>query len=142
MPLKIIGAGVGRTGTHSLKLALEELGFGPCYHMEELIMHNPQNVKYWVDAKAGKPVDWEEVFKGFQSGVDLPIFFFYKDLMKKYPDAKVILTTRNPDSWYKSFGDTIINAGKPSFGVQLKNLPSSIISKPSDVAIQTIPALS
>lgn len=116
MPLKIIGAGVGRTGTHSLKLALEELGFGPTYHMEELIMHNPQNIKYWLDAKNGKQVDWEEVFNGFQSAVDLPTFFFYKELMKVYPNAKVILTTRDPESWYKSFGDTIIHNSSPTFG--------------------------
>ncbi|HYV94490.1 MAG TPA: sulfotransferase [Chitinophagales bacterium] len=116
MSLKIIGAGVGRTGTHSLKIALEELGFGKCYHMEELLMHNPQNVKYWEDAKAGKPVNWEELFNGFQSAVDIPTFYFYKELMKVYPGAKVILTTRNEDSWYKSFGDTIVHSSKPSFG--------------------------
>lgn len=116
MPLKIIGAGVGRTGTHSLKLALEELGFGKCYHMDELIAYNPQNVKYWVDARAGKTVNWEELFDGFQSAVDIPTFYFYKEFMKLYPEAKVILTTRNPESWYKSFGDTIIRSSKPSFG--------------------------
>lgn len=115
MPLKIIGAGLGRTGTHSLKLALEELGFGKCYHMDELIGHTPQNVSYWIDAKAGKTVNWEELFNGFQSAVDIPTFYFYKEFMKIYPDAKVILTTRNADSWYKSFGDTIIKQAKPDF---------------------------
>lgn len=116
MSLKIIGAGIGRTGTHSLKLALEELGFGPCYHMEELIVHHPENIKYWIDAKAGKPTNWDKVFDGFQSAVDLPTFFFYKELMNAYPNAKVILTMRNPESWYKSFGDTIIHNSNPSIG--------------------------
>jgi hypothetical protein len=116
MPLKVIGAGVGRTGTHSLKLALEELGFGKCYHMDNLITESPQDVSYWSDAKAGKPVNWEELFKGYQSAVDIPTFYFYKELMKIYPDAKLILSTRNPEGWYKSFGDTIIRQSKPGLG--------------------------
>jgi hypothetical protein len=116
MPLKIIGAGLGRTGTHTLKLALEELGFGKCYHMEELVMHHPENIHYWADAKAGKTVNWEELFMGFQSAVDIPTFYFYKDFMKLYPGSKVILTVRNPESWYKSFNDTIIRQSKPSLG--------------------------
>lgn len=119
MALKVIGAGVGRTGTHSLKFALEELGFGKCYHMEELVAHHPENVTYWQDAKAGKPGKWDELFDGFQSAVDIPTFCFYKELMKKYPDAKVILSVRDPESWYKSFGDTIIKGSKPGIGQML-----------------------
>lgn len=116
MPLKVIGAGMGRTGTHSLNLALEELGFGKCYHMEELVMHQPEDIVYWENAKAGKPVNWDQLFSGFQSAVDIPTFIFYKELMQKYPGAKVILTVRNPDSWYKSFCDTIIRQAKPGIG--------------------------
>src|SRR5438046_4560925 len=84
--------------------------------MSKMITVKPDEVIYWADAKAGKPVNWEELFNGYQSAVDIPTFYFYKDLMKVYPDAKVILTLRNPDSWYKSFGDTIIPQSKPSFG--------------------------
>ncbi len=116
MAIKIIGAGMGRTGTHSLKLALEELGYGKCYHMEDLIGLHPENVTFWQDLRAGKPVDWEGFFDGYQAAVDVPTFMHYRDFMEHYPDAKVILTVRDRESWYKSFGDTIIKSAKPSFG--------------------------
>ena len=115
MALKIIGTGFGRTGTHSLKLALEELGFSKCYHMDNLIMEQPSDVIVWEEAFAGKPVNWDSLFSGYQAAVDIPTNFFYKELMQKYPDAKMIHTIRNPESWYKSFGDTIIQQSKPSF---------------------------
>ncbi|MBK9731260.1 MAG: sulfotransferase family protein [Chitinophagaceae bacterium] len=115
MSLKIIGTGLGRTGTHSLKLALEELGFSKCYHMENL-MEQPDDIYYWEDARAGKPVDWDTLFTGYQAAVDIPAFIYHKELLQKYPDAKMIHTTRDPESWYKSFGDTIIRATRPSFG--------------------------
>lgn len=115
MALKIIGTGMGRTGTHSLKLALEELGFSKCYHMEELVNH-PSDITYWEDAYAGKAVNWDELFSGYQAAVDIPAFIFYKELMLQYPEALFIHTTRDPDSWYKSFGDTIIKQSKPSIG--------------------------
>jgi len=120
MALKIIGAGFGRTGTHSLKLALEELGFDRCYHMDNLIMETPEDVSYWMDARDGRPVNWDKLFDGFQSAVDIPTFLFYKELMQKYPEAKVILTVRNPESWYKSFNDTIIHQSKPNVGRMLR----------------------
>lgn len=115
MPLQIIGAGIGRTGTHSLKLALEELGFGKCYHMDSLIS-NPEQVTFWKNLKAGNNLDWDSFFTGYQSSVDIPTYYHYKIFMKQYPAAKVILTVRDPDSWYKSFNDTIIKKSKPSFG--------------------------
>jgi hypothetical protein len=62
MSIRIIGAGFGRTGTHSLKLALEELGFGKCFHMEDLVLNRPGDVTFWKDLKAGRPVDWEKFF--------------------------------------------------------------------------------
>ena len=119
MALKVIGTGFGRTGTMSLKLALEELGFGNCYHMYELIQH-PGDLPYFEKAKKGEAVDWDELFNGYQSAVDFPIILFYEDLIKKYPDAKIIQTTRDPESWYKSFCDTILWAGNPSFLRKLK----------------------
>lgn len=114
MALKVIGTGMGRTGTHSLKLALEELGFSKCYHMENL-MDNPSDITYWEDAYAGKPINWDELFTGYQAAVDIPTFIFHKELLLKYPDAKFVHTTRNAESWYKSFGDTIVRQTKPSF---------------------------
>ena len=116
MSIKIIGAGIGRTGTHSLKLALEELGFGKCYHMDELIFHHPEKLSFWKEVKAGKKVDWDAFFTGYQASVDIPTFVHYKELMQVYPDAKVILTVRDPESWYRSFGETIIRKSKPTIG--------------------------
>ncbi|WP_300380180.1 sulfotransferase family protein [Henriciella sp.] len=104
--MKIIGAGLGRTGTMSLKLALEQLGFGPCYHMEAVFNDLEKRVPQWNGALAGKP-DWEEIFDGFSSSVDWPTAGFYEELYTAYPDAKYILSTRSPESWAASFGGTI-----------------------------------
>ena len=106
MPLSVIGAGFGRTGTMSLKLALEQLGFGPCYHMVE-VLKNPKAPGYWEDAADGKAVDWEQVFAGYHSTADWPSTTFYKELADRYPDAKVILTVRDPEAWYASTQATI-----------------------------------
>jgi len=109
MSLRVIGAGIGRTGTTSLKLALEELGLGDCYHMEELFQR-PADARVWLDAADGKPVEWDALFQGFQSAVDLPAFVFYEDLMAHYQDAQVILTLRDPESWHQSASKTIFRA--------------------------------
>jgi hypothetical protein len=106
MPLKIIGAGLGRTGTLSLKAALEELGFGKCYHMIE-VLGNPGQTAIWNAAAEGKPMDWDAVFQGYQATVDWPACNFYEELMRRYPDAKVILTVREPERWYDSARQTI-----------------------------------
>lgn len=111
--LKVIGAGFGRTGTLSLKAALEELGFGPCYHMVE-VLTRPTNLPYWVAAMQGKAVDWHEVFQGYQATVDWPACAFYKELMQVYPDAKVLLSVRDPEKWYESTANTIYKIGKAS----------------------------
>lgn len=104
--MKVIGTGVGRTGTMSLKLALEQLGVGPCYHMVEVLNDMETRVPHWEAALAGTP-NWEETFKGFQSGVDWPVAGFFKELYTAYPDAKFILSTRSSESWAASFGSTI-----------------------------------
>jgi hypothetical protein len=106
MPLKIIGAGLGRTGTLSLKAALEELGFSKCYHMAEVVA-NPSHVQFWSAAARGESVDWETLFEAYQATVDWPACSFYRELMDRYPDAKVILTLRNPERWYESARQTI-----------------------------------
>ncbi|MBN1453637.1 MAG: hypothetical protein JW963_21655 [Anaerolineales bacterium] len=106
MALKVIGAGFGRTGTRSLKTALEELGFGKCYHMEEVIK-NPRHMKYWGKIMEGDKADWEALFKGYQSATDWPTAAYYRDLMDVYPDAKIILTVRDPESWHKSIMNTV-----------------------------------
>ncbi len=106
MSLKVIGAGFGRTGTLSLKTALEQLGFGKCHHMEEVIPDRRQ-VKFWHDISQGKDVDWGEVFQGFESCVDWPSSTFFVELHQRYPDSKVILTIRDPERWYESTAETI-----------------------------------
>lgn len=112
MALKVIGAGFGRTGTLSLKAALEELGFGPCYHMVELLAQ-PERVTHWEAAEKGQPVDWNALFEGYSAGVDFPVYRQYQELAAFYPQAKVILTVRNPEAWYKSALDTIYSASVP-----------------------------
>lgn len=103
--VKIIGAGFGRTGTASMKAALEHLGFGPCYHMFEVIAE-PERMRDWARALDG-PVDWDQVLGGYRSTVDWPGCTFWRELMVAYPDAKVLLTTRDPQRWYDSTFDTI-----------------------------------
>jgi hypothetical protein len=93
MTLKVIGAGLGRTGTLSLKAALEALGFGPCHHMMELLPR-PERHGYWEDAALGRPVAWDKVFEGFSSTVDWPYCNFYRELSVVYPEAKFILPAR------------------------------------------------
>ena len=107
MPLEIIGPGFGRTGTNSLKLALERLGFGPCHHMFEVRDH-PEQLPNWVAAARGERVDWDDVFRGYRSQVDWPGARYWRELMRHYPKAKVILTVRDPDEWFDSVQATIV----------------------------------
>jgi hypothetical protein len=107
MALKVIGAGLGRTGTLSIKLALEQLGFGPCYHMTEVLM-DPSRALSWVRAADGRP-DWSETFNGFESTVDYPGCAFWRDLSQFYPSAKILLSVRNPQDWFDSTQQTIFS---------------------------------
>ncbi|HEY7328844.1 MAG TPA: sulfotransferase [Gemmataceae bacterium] len=109
MSLKVIGAGFGRTGTQSLQAALEELGFTRCYHMTEVFAH-PEHAAAWSAARRGEPVDWDALFAGYQAAVDWPPCAFYRELMERYPDAKVILTVRDAHKWYESALQTIYYA--------------------------------
>jgi hypothetical protein len=104
--VEVIGAGVGRTGTYSLKLALEQLGFGPCYHMEEVLKDPGRQVPMWSAAARGT-VDWQAILAGYRSAVDWPAAAFWHELADAYPEAKVILTTRSAESWCDSYLETI-----------------------------------
>ncbi len=106
MGLKVIGAGFGRTGTLSLKFALERLGFDKCYHMMEMPLV-PEHIPIWRSAAAGQTVDWETLFKGYQAAVDWPSCNFWRQQLQVFPDAKVILTRRDPEQWYSSVMHTI-----------------------------------
>jgi len=104
--MHVIGAGVGRTGTYSLKLAINQLGFGPCHHMEAVIQDMPAQVPLWSDAVDDRP-DWNAIYRGFESAVDWPTACFFRELAKAYPAAKFVLTLRDPDKWADSFAATI-----------------------------------
>jgi hypothetical protein len=104
--VKVIGAGFGRTGTMSLKVALETLGFNPCYHMTEVFAH-PKHSGFWVSAWRGEPADWDGVLGGYDAAVDWPACTFYEELMERHPNAKVILSVRDPERWYESVRNTI-----------------------------------
>lgn len=106
MALRVVGAGVGRTGTMSLKLALERLLGAPCYHMVEVFQH-PGHADAWRRAALGEAVDWDALFEGFVAGVDWPIGSFWPEMMRQYPDALVLLSLRDPDEWWKSASETI-----------------------------------
>lgn len=107
--LQVIGAGFGRTGTMSLKLALEQLGFGPCHHMIEVI-RSPEQVDFWEAAANGAAGDWEAALGGYRSAVDWPTAHYWRELSEAYPDARIILSHRTPESWWASFSDTILKA--------------------------------
>lgn len=104
--LKIIGAGFGRTGTLSIRYALEELGYGPCYHMKAALTR-PWHIPFWLKAIDGKKVNWKRFFRKYSSTIDWPACEFYKELMEEFPDAKVILNIREPNEWYESALRTI-----------------------------------
>ena len=115
MEIRVIGAGLARTGTMSMKAALEELGFTRCYHMIDLL-GQPEQVHYWEAASRGEPVDWDSLFEGYQATVDYPGCRYYRQFMELYPDAKVVLTVRDPNNWYESTRDTIYQVMRHVFG--------------------------
>jgi hypothetical protein len=108
MALKVIGAGLGRTATFTMKFALEHVGYGPCYHMSEVLAHGRRNVPLWLDVIAGKP-DWNEIFDGFAATTDYPACTYWRELADFYPEAKVLLTVRDADSWFDSVSETIFS---------------------------------
>jgi hypothetical protein len=138
--LKVIGAGFGRTGTLSLKVALETLGFAPCYHMAEVFSH-PDHMPLWTAIAEGQPADWETLFAGYQAAVDVPASLFYEDLMRAYPEAPVILTVRDSAGWYESASSTIFHERPmpPGFGEMIGALhhrfaPGGLSSKAQAIA--------
>lgn len=106
MALQVIGAGVGRTGTYSLKLAINQLGLGPCHHMEEVLFNMSSQTPLWSSAVDGH-ADWEAIYRGYPSAVDWPTAGFFRELLQAYPSAKFVLTHRNPETWVESFSATI-----------------------------------
>jgi hypothetical protein len=106
MTLAVVGAGLGRTGTHSLKIALEQLLDAPCYHMFEVREH-PDDVALWQRAMDGELPDWNTLFARYRATVDWPTAAFWRELAVAYPDAIVLLSVREPDDWWTSANRTI-----------------------------------
>jgi hypothetical protein len=110
MTLRVVGAGLGRTGTHSLKLALEQLLGGPCYHMSELI-DREDDTAVWAAATRGEDVDWVGFLSGFEATVDWPACAFWEPIARAHPDSIVLLSMReSPEAWWKSVERTIVQA--------------------------------
>ena len=118
MALRIIGAGFPRTGTTTLKRSLEILGYSPTYHMKELLV-NPDRLPLWLRLEETLDTDWDALYDGYEATVDFPGYPWYKEHMERYPDAKVILTIRDFEPWYKSAYSTIWQAGP-------QNLPQKL----------------
>jgi hypothetical protein len=109
MGLQVIGAGLGRTGTLSLKLALQDLLNGTCYHMDE-VRERPQDADVWGDAYEGRSPDWPSFFQGYVAAVDWPSAPFWRELSEAFPEAPILLSTRDVDAWWKSASRTIFIA--------------------------------
>lgn len=109
MTLRVVGAGLGRTGTSSLKVALAQLLGGPCHHMTEVFAH-PEQIPLWHAAARGTMPDWHALFRGYAAAVDWPAAAFWPEISAAYPDAIVLLSTREPAAWWKSANDTIFQA--------------------------------
>jgi len=111
MALKVVGSGLGRTGTKSLQTALNTLGLGPCHHMLEVFAH-PESIALWIEAGAGRP-NWEAIFADYHAMVDYPGAAFWRELADYYPEAKVLHSVRDPDQWFDSTQATIFAPGSP-----------------------------
>lgn len=112
MALKVVGSGLGRTGTKSMQTALTMLGLGPCHHMVEVFAH-PESRFLWIEAAKGKP-DWDAIFAGYQSMVDYPGAQYWRQIAAHYPHAKVLHTVRDPDKWFESTQATIFAPDGPT----------------------------
>jgi len=132
MTLRVIGAGFGRTGTNTLRVVLNQLGLGPCYHMYEVIQR-PEHIDIWKKAAEGELPDWEALFEGFNSGVDWPVSRYWRELADHYPDAKIILSERDPEAWFKSINKTIFETWRaqdvPDEFASLREMTTKLIKE-------------
>ena len=129
--VKVVGAGFGRTGTLSLKSALEKLGCGPCYHMME-VFPRPEHVAMWHRLAFENLMDWDLLFRDFQATVDWPAARWWREIAAHYPEAKVLLSVRDPESWYRSMIDTIYQPMKwpvPDHVPEIARLQSEMVRK-------------
>lgn len=127
MALKLINAGLGRTGTTSLKAALDQLGFGPCYHMFDIVS-SEERVGQWEKIVCeGQCLDWPGIFDGYTSAVDGPPAIYYEQIMAAFPQAKVILTVRDAERWYQSTHDTLYQFAVKGGPTRLHRVVSAMV---------------
>lgn len=128
MDLQVIGAGYGRTGTMSMKAALEQLGVGPCHHMFEVFVR-PDDAVGWAAAIRGEAFDADALLDGFRSTLDFPACLLWRQLVESNPQAKVLLTVRPAEAWWRSFNATIgpqIHAAESIGDERFDNLTAAI----------------
>ncbi len=133
MSLELIGAGFGRTGTLSIKFALERLGFGPCHHMYE-IRQRPETLVQWQNAMRGAAIDWKAVFDGYRSQLDWPGSAYWRALVEVFPEARVILSVRDADEWYTSIASTIL----PSITYEMRRSEHDLSRAMSEMIYRTV----
>ncbi len=112
--IKVVNLSLLRTGTMSLKYALEELGLDKCYHFSDIFLHHPEHIDIWKSLAQGEQIDWEALFEGYQSTVFWSTSYDYQLLLEQYPEMKFILTVREPEAWYKSAFDTVYSLNRPT----------------------------
>ncbi|MFI5316978.1 MAG: sulfotransferase family protein [Myxococcota bacterium] len=128
MSLRVVGAGLGRTGTLSLKVALEKLLGAPCYHMMEVFVH-PEHAPAWLSAGRGQMPDWDELFKGYAAAVDWPACAWWPEISAKYPDALVLLSTRDSsETWWNSANETIFPSSSKAPAGVFRDMLSAMFS--------------
>ena len=108
---RVIGAGLPRTGTSSLKAGLEQLLDGPCYHMFELGQRREADGVRWVQALRGDRAELEAVLDGWAGAVDWPASILWREMAEQFPDATVVLSHRgSADAWWTSADVTVWEA--------------------------------
>jgi Sulfotransferase domain len=113
MPLEVIGTGFGRTGTESMRFALEILGFDPCHHMRQVYADDRQMLLWSNLVVGGAKPDWEKLFAGYRAAVDWPSALFWRELIAAFPRARIILTYRSAESWWNSYEKTLLKVISP-----------------------------
>jgi hypothetical protein len=127
MALRVVGAGLGRTGTSSLKFALQRLLGTPCYHMMEVFTH-PEHIPLWHAAAHGRMPDWQALFAGFGAAVDWPAAAFWPELSAAFPDALVLLSVREPQSWWQSASETIFPGIREQTGTEWHAMVTDLLA--------------
>jgi sulfotransferase family protein len=132
--MKVIGAGFGRMGTMSLKAGLEQVGYGPCLHMVDVI-GNPDLLPPWKAAAEGKDVDWNAALEGWESTIDWPACTFWREHHETWPDIPVLLNTRDREAWYKSCLNSIHEAKEAALRGELTPSEDSNAVNPETIGM-------